>query len=110
VTGVGGPGSGLVEALRADNGWLEYRLQVVQDTLLDQGAQVAEDASAIEKVTSALLERDEASQAREDLAAGRSSRRSLLPLEPSSSSIAQPSRGRGPGRVRLRRKPRRLSG
>jgi hypothetical protein len=29
---------GLVEALRTDNGWLEYRLQVVRDAFQDQGA------------------------------------------------------------------------
>jgi hypothetical protein len=28
----------LVEALRTDNGWLDYRLQVVRDAFLDQGA------------------------------------------------------------------------
>jgi hypothetical protein len=28
----------LVEALRTDNGWLEYQLQAVRDELLDQGA------------------------------------------------------------------------
>jgi hypothetical protein len=28
----------LVEALRTDNGWLEYWLQVVRDAFLDQGA------------------------------------------------------------------------
>jgi hypothetical protein len=28
----------LVETLRTDNGWLEYRLQVVRDAFLDQGA------------------------------------------------------------------------
>jgi uncharacterized protein YhaN len=32
----------LVEALRTDNGWLEYRLQAVWDAFLDQGAQTAE--------------------------------------------------------------------
>jgi chromosome segregation ATPase len=62
----------LVEALRTDNGWLEYRLQIVWGELLDQGAQAAEDASAVEKVRSALLEWDEALQkACEDLAAVR---------------------------------------
>jgi predicted RNA-binding protein with PIN domain len=62
----------LVEALRTDNDWLEYRLQVVRDAFLDQGEQAAEDASAVERVTTALLERDEALQkAREDLAAMR---------------------------------------
>jgi hypothetical protein len=52
----------LMEALRTDNRWLEYRLQIVRDELLNQGAQAVEDASAVDKVTSALLERDEALQ------------------------------------------------
>jgi hypothetical protein len=60
----------LVEALRTDNGWLEYRLQVVRDELLEQDVQAAGDASAVAKVRTALLERDEALQkAREDAAA-----------------------------------------
>jgi hypothetical protein len=58
--------------LRTDNGWLEYRLDVVQDELLEQGAQAAEDASAVMKVRTALLEQDEALwKAREDMAAVR---------------------------------------
>jgi hypothetical protein len=62
----------LVEALRTDNGWLEYRLRVVWDELLEQDAQAMEDASAVAKVRMALLERDEAlSKAREDTAAVR---------------------------------------
>jgi hypothetical protein len=60
----------LVEALRTDNGWLEYRLQLVQDELQNQGAQAEEDASVVDRVMSALLERDEAlHKAREALAA-----------------------------------------
>jgi hypothetical protein len=58
--------------LRTDNGWLEYRLQIVRDELLNQGTQATSDASAVERMTSALLERDEAlRKAREDLAAMR---------------------------------------
>jgi hypothetical protein len=49
-----------VEALRTDNGWLEYRLRAVQDALLDQCAQTTEGASAVDRVKAALLERDEA--------------------------------------------------
>jgi hypothetical protein len=60
----------LVEALQTDNGWLEYRLQLVRDELLNRGAQVAEDALAVDRVTSTLLERAVALQkAREALAA-----------------------------------------
>jgi hypothetical protein len=58
-----------VEALRTDNRWLEYRLQVVRDELLDQGAQTVEGSSMVDQVKAALLERDEALQkTREDLA------------------------------------------
>jgi chromosome segregation ATPase len=52
----------LVEALRTDNGWPEYRLRAVQDALLDQGAQTAEGSSAVVMVKAALLEWDEALQ------------------------------------------------
>jgi hypothetical protein len=48
-----------VEALRTDNGWLEYRLQAVQDELLDQGAQTV-GGSVVDQVKAVLLERDEA--------------------------------------------------
>jgi hypothetical protein len=62
----------LAEALRTDGGWLEYRLQVVRDELLEQDAQAVEDVSVVAKVQTALLERDEALQkAREDAAAMR---------------------------------------
>jgi chromosome segregation ATPase len=62
----------LVEALRTDNGWLEFRLQVVQDAFLYQGAQATEDASMVERVTTTLLGQDKAlRKAREDLAAMR---------------------------------------
>jgi chromosome segregation ATPase len=51
----------LVEALRTDDGWLEYR-----------DAQAAEDASVVAKVRTALLERDEAlRKAHEDASAMR---------------------------------------
>jgi chromosome segregation ATPase len=52
----------LVEALRTDNGWLEYRLRAVRDELLDQGVQTTEGGSAVDLVRAALLERDEALQ------------------------------------------------
>jgi hypothetical protein len=61
----------LTEPLRTDSGWLEYRLQVVREELLEQDAQAAEDVSAA-KVQTALLERDEVLQkACEDAAATR---------------------------------------
>jgi hypothetical protein len=102
----------LGEALRTDNGWLEYRLQVVWDELLEQDAQAAEDASAVAKVRTTLLEWDEVlRKAHEDVAAMQVavSRGSWLPLELSSSKIALPSRGRGPGRASSRRRLRRPS-
>jgi hypothetical protein len=51
-----------VEVLRTDNRWLEYRLHVVRDKLLDQGVQSAEGGSAVDMVSVVLLERDEALQ------------------------------------------------
>jgi hypothetical protein len=59
-----------VEALWTGKRWLEYRLQAVQDALLDQGAQTTEGGSAVDMAKAALLERDEALQkAREALVA-----------------------------------------
>jgi chromosome segregation ATPase len=60
----------LVEALRTDNGWLEYRLRAVWDELLDLGVQTVEGGYAVDMVRAALLERDKALQkAHEALAA-----------------------------------------
>jgi hypothetical protein len=62
----------LVVALRTYNGWLEYRVEAMRDELLEQDARAAEDASAVAKVQTTLLERDEALQkACEDTAAVR---------------------------------------
>jgi regulator of replication initiation timing len=59
----------LIEALRTDNGWLVYRAEALRDQLLESDAQATEGASAVEKVRTALVDRDEALQrAREDLA------------------------------------------
>jgi chromosome segregation ATPase len=59
----------LVKALRTGDGWLAYRAEALRDQLLELEAQTAEGASAVEKVQTALVDRDEALQrAREDLA------------------------------------------
>jgi translation initiation factor 2B subunit (eIF-2B alpha/beta/delta family) len=51
---------------------LEYRVEVMRDELLEQDAQAAEDASAVAKVRTTLMERNEAlRKAREHMAAGR---------------------------------------
>jgi chromosome segregation ATPase len=50
----------LVETLRTDNGWLEYQLRAVQDALLDQRTLTTEGTTAVDRVKTALLERDEA--------------------------------------------------
>jgi hypothetical protein len=60
-----------VEALQTDHGWLEYRLQIVRDELLDQGAQTAEGASTVDMVRATLLARDEALQKAQVAAAER---------------------------------------
>jgi hypothetical protein len=62
----------LVEALRTSDGWLAYRAGALRDHLLELEGQSAEGASAIERVRTALIDRDEAPQkAREDLAGAR---------------------------------------
>jgi chromosome segregation ATPase len=62
----------LVEALRMGDGWLVYRAEALRDQLLELEAQTAEGASAVEKVRTALVDRDEALQrVREDLARAR---------------------------------------
>jgi chromosome segregation ATPase len=58
----------LVEALRTRDGWLAYRAEVLWDHLLELGGQSTEGASAVEKVRTVLIDRDEAlQQARVDL-------------------------------------------
>jgi hypothetical protein len=103
-----------VEALRTDNGWLEYRLQIVRDELLNQGAQAALDASAVDRVTSALLEWVEALQkAHEDLAAIRAVVAEWETELTSTRAQLQQDRTtlkeRGLGKARLRKRPRRPS-
>jgi chromosome segregation ATPase len=62
----------LVEDLRTGDGWLAYQVEALRDQLLELEAQTAEGASAVEKVRTALMDRDEALQrAREDLAKAR---------------------------------------
>jgi chromosome segregation ATPase len=59
----------LVEASRTNDGWLAYRAEALRDHLLELEGQSTEGASAVEKVRTALIDRDEALQrAREDLA------------------------------------------
>jgi chromosome segregation ATPase len=50
----------LVEALRTPNGWLVYRAEALRDQLPELDAQAAEDFSAVERVKTALVDRDEA--------------------------------------------------
>jgi chromosome segregation ATPase len=62
----------LVEALRTPDGWLVYRAEALRDQLPELDAQAAEDVSAVERVKTALVDRDEAlHKAREDLAGAR---------------------------------------
>jgi chromosome segregation ATPase len=57
----------LVEALRTSDRWLAYRAGALRDHLLELEGQSAEGASAVERVRTALNDRDEALQkARED--------------------------------------------
>jgi hypothetical protein len=58
--------------LQTDNGWLEYRIESMRDELLEHDARAVEDASAVTKVSMALLEQDEAlRKAHEDSAGAR---------------------------------------
>jgi hypothetical protein len=87
----------LVEALRSPDRWLAYRSEALLDLPLEQGAQAAEGASAVERVRTALVERDDAlRRAREDLEGARSlatrGRRRSSPPAPNSSGAARRSR------------------
>jgi hypothetical protein len=63
----------LVEALRSPDRWLAYRAEALLDLPPEQDTQAAGDASAVERVRAALVERDDAlRKAREDLAGARS--------------------------------------
>jgi chromosome segregation ATPase len=63
----------LVEALRLPDRWLAYRAEALLDLPLEQGAQAAGGASAVERVRTALVERDDTlRRAREDLEGARS--------------------------------------
>jgi chromosome segregation ATPase len=58
----------LVEALRSPDRWLAYRAEALLDLPPEQGTQAAGGASAVERVRTALVERDDAlRRAREDL-------------------------------------------
>jgi hypothetical protein len=63
----------LVEALRSPDRWLAYRAEALLDLPPEQGAQAAEGASAVVRVRTVLLERDDAlRRAHEDLEGARS--------------------------------------
>jgi hypothetical protein len=62
----------LVEAPRTGDRWLAYRAEALWDQLLELEAQTAEGTSAVKRVHTVLVDRDEALQrAREDLARAR---------------------------------------
>jgi chromosome segregation ATPase len=103
----------LVEALQTDNGWLEYRIEVMCDELLEHDARAVEDASAVAKVRTTLLERDEAlRKAREDLAGARTVVAEWETEVAATRAQFQQDRvtleERVLGRARPRRRPRRL--
>jgi chromosome segregation ATPase len=63
----------LAEALRTRDGWLAYRAEALRDQLLELEGQSTACASAVERVRTTLIDRDEAlQQAREDLERARS--------------------------------------
>jgi DNA repair exonuclease SbcCD ATPase subunit len=58
----------LAEALRTQDGWLLYRAEALRDQLLEQEGQAGARPPAIERICTALIDRDEAlQQARGDL-------------------------------------------
>jgi chromosome segregation ATPase len=62
----------LVEALRTPDRWLVYRAEALRDQPPELDAQAAEDVSTVERVKTALVDRDEAPhKARKDLAGAR---------------------------------------
>jgi uncharacterized protein involved in exopolysaccharide biosynthesis len=50
----------LAEALRTRDGWLSYRAEALRDQLSELEGQPTARASAVERVRSALIDRDEA--------------------------------------------------
>jgi hypothetical protein len=63
----------LIEALRSPDRWLAYRGEALLDLPPEQGAQAAEGASAVERVQTTLVEREDAlRRAHEDLEGARS--------------------------------------
>jgi chromosome segregation ATPase len=62
----------LIEALRTPNGWLVYRAEALRDQLPELDAQATEDISAVKRVKTTLMDRDEAlHKAWEDLSGAR---------------------------------------
>jgi chromosome segregation ATPase len=58
----------LAEALRTRDGWLAYRAEALRDQLLELERQSTARPSAVERIRTALIDRDEAlQQARGDL-------------------------------------------
>jgi chromosome segregation ATPase len=49
----------LVEALQTDNDWLEYRLRVMEDALVNQRTLTTEDTTTVDRVKVVLLEKEE---------------------------------------------------
>jgi chromosome segregation ATPase len=52
----------LAEALRTQYGWLSYRAEALHDQLLEQEGQATTRPSTIERIRTALIDRDEALQ------------------------------------------------
>jgi chromosome segregation ATPase len=52
----------LAEALRTSDGWLSYRVEVLRDQLLELEGQAAAHPSTLERICTALIDRDEALQ------------------------------------------------
>jgi chromosome segregation ATPase len=98
----------LVETLRTRDGWLAYRAGALRDQLLEPEGQPTPRASAVERVRTALIDRDEAlQQVRQDLERARSVAADWEAEVVSVRAQRQRDRTelerRGPGKVRQRR-------
>jgi hypothetical protein len=85
--------------LRTQDGWLSYRAEALRDQLLEHEGQAAARPPALERICTALIDRDEAlQQVRGDLEKVRT-----VASGPITGSSARGSRRRRPSRARPRR-------
>jgi chromosome segregation ATPase len=104
----------LAEAMMTRDGWLAYRAEALRDQLMELEGQSTARPSAIERVRTALIDRDEAlQQARGDLERARTVatdwEAEVVASGPRTGRSARSSRKQGPSKVGPRRGRGRLS-